>query len=175
MGLSTDEWVDYLVDDLGVRRPKEKVAGDVIDGMASSYASSLPLIDGAPDAVRNLASKWRLAIASGSPARLIEAVLNGASIRDCIDVYVSSDEVPAGKPQPDVYLEAARRLDVDPRDCAVVEDSTNGIKAAHAAGAMVVAIPSRPFPPDPSTLGLADVVLPDIRQLTPDVVSGLGR
>ena len=123
--------------------------------------------------LRKLAANWRLGIASGSPARLIGAVLSGAWIRDCIELYVSSDEVRAGKPQPDVYLEAARRLDVDPRDCAIVEDSTNGIKAAHAAGAMVIAIPSRPFPPERTTLRLADVVLPDIRQLTPDVVSGL--
>lgn len=175
MGLSTEEWVAYLVEDLGVRRPKQEVAAEVIASMASNYASNLPLIEGAADAVRNLATRWRLAIASGSPARLIEAVLRGASIRDCIDAYVSSDEVRAGKPQPDVYLEAAHRLDIDPRDCAVVEDSTNGIKAAHAAGALVIAIPSRPYPPDQSTLRLADVVLPDIRQLTPDVVSGLGR
>jgi beta-phosphoglucomutase-like phosphatase (HAD superfamily) len=86
---------------------------------------------------------------------------------------VSSEEVVRGKPAPDVYLEAAARLDHDPGDCAAVEDSANGIRAALAAGLRVVAVPNRAYPPDDDVLDEADVVLPDLDGLTPDVVRRL--
>jgi HAD superfamily hydrolase (TIGR01509 family) len=80
---------------------------------------------------------------------------------------VSSEEVARGKPAPDVYLEAARRLGVDPADGLAVEDSENGIRSAHAAGLRVVAIPNPHFPPAPDALALADEVLPSLERLTP--------
>jgi len=174
MGLSTKAWVDYLVDDLGVHRPKNLVAQEVIARMEASYGSHLPLIGGAADAARKLGGRWRLGIASGSPRTLIEAVLEGAGIFSSIEAYVSGDEVMAGKPAPDVYIETARRLGVAPQDCIVVEDSTNGIKAGRAAGALVVAIPNRLFPPDPATLKTVDAVLPEIKNLTPEWLSQKG-
>ena len=80
---------------------------------------------------------------------------------------VSSEEVDRGKPAPDVYLEAARRLGVDPGDCAAVEDSHNGILSAHPAGMRTIAIPNAAFPPG-DALAKADEVLDSIDDLFPD-------
>lgn len=173
MGLSTREWVRYLTTDLGVKLTDEEVANQVIDEMTREYNHSLPLVPGATAAVWQLASSWPLAIASGSPLLLIDAVVDGASLRAAFQVLLSSDEVASGKPEPDVYLEGARRLNVNPERCAVVEDSSNGIRSAAAAGAAIVAIPNRMSPPDESVLAMADLVLADIHQLTPHVISML--
>jgi HAD superfamily hydrolase (TIGR01509 family) len=173
MGLSTGEWARYLTADLGVKLAEEEVADQVIEAMRNDYDRHLPLVPGAASAVHQLAAEWPLAVASGSPMLLIEAVLGGASIRDAFKVLVSCDEVAAGKPAPDVYLEAARRLNVRAERCVVVEDSSNGIKSAAAAGAAIIAIPNRMYRPDESVLGLVDVVLSDIEQLTSQAISSL--
>jgi HAD superfamily hydrolase (TIGR01509 family) len=173
MGLSTREWAHYLTADLGVQMSGDEVAFHVIEEMKADYERNLPLIPGAAAAVRELSSKWPLAVASGSPLSLIEAVLEGASIRGAFQFLVSCDEVAAGKPAPDVYLEAARRLEVSVERCVVVEDSSNGIKAAASAGASIIAIPNRMFSPDESVLGVANTVLADIKYLTPQAVARL--
>jgi beta-phosphoglucomutase-like phosphatase (HAD superfamily) len=88
---------------------------------------------------------------------------------------VSSDEVARGKPEPDVYLEAARRLGVDPRDCLVVEDSLNGVRAATAAGMTTVLVPNQSIPPAPGADELADAVLDRLADLDPSAVATLRR
>jgi len=174
MGVSTAAWVDYLVSDLGVRLPPDEVAKRVIGELLADSSRQLPLLPGAVEAVRGLATELRLAVASGSPISLIDAVLRGASIRGLFEVVVSSDEVAAGKPAPDVYFEACSRLGVEPSRCVVVEDSANGIRSAAAAGTRIIAIPNRRYPPESEALRLAHAVLPDIRALTPEVMTRLG-
>jgi HAD superfamily hydrolase (TIGR01509 family) len=173
MGLSTRAWARYLTADLGVTLPEEEVAKQVIEEMKRDYGHTLPLVRGAVPVVRELATNWRLAVASGSPMSLIEAVLDGGSIRGEFQVLVSTDEVVAGKPAPDVYIETARRLKVRVERCVVVEDSSNGIKSAATAGARVIAIPNSAHPPDRETLSLAALVLADISSLTAEVVRSL--
>ena len=175
MGLSTREWAHYLTADLGVQMSDDEVADQLIEEMKADYDRNLPLVPGAAAAVRELSARWPLAVASGSPLSLIDAVLEGASIRGEFQLLLSCDEVAAGKPAPDVYLEAARRLKVSVERCVVVEDSSNGIKSAASAGASIIAIPNRMYPPDESVLGLAAAVLADIKHLTPQAVSRLDR
>jgi len=100
-------------------------------------------------------------------------VLDAAGIAALFATTVSSEEVARGKPSPDVYLEAARRLGVEPRLCAAIEDSGNGIRAAHAAGMPVIALPNTHYPPPDEALALAEVVLASIHELRPAVVTGL--
>lgn len=114
MGMSTPEWSAYLVESLGVPGPAERVAEEVIARVADAYGDEPPLIDGAVEAVRAVAERRPLAIASSSPPRLIEAILDAAGLRDSFRATVSSEEVARGKPAPDVYLEACRRLGVEP-------------------------------------------------------------
>jgi len=132
----------------------------------------LPLIDGAIDAVHRLAEAFTLGVASSSNRPLIDAVLDGSGIAGCFAVVVSSEEVARGKPAPDVYLEAAQRLGREPARCAAVEDSSNGLRAAHAAGMRVIAFPNTHYPPAPDALALANVIVHSPHDLTPALVRG---
>jgi HAD superfamily hydrolase (TIGR01509 family) len=172
MGMSSVEWSRYMADALGVPGTPEEINAAIVERMLARYGEAPPLIPGAVEAVRRCAARWPLAVASSSNPELIEVVLDAAGLHDVIPVVVSSQEVPRGKPAPDVYLEAARRLDVDPHACAAVEDSHNGIRSAKAAGMRVLAIPNPHFPPDPEALADADVVLHAIGELTPEVIEG---
>ena len=171
MGMSSVEWSRYMHDTLEVPLPPEEINEQVVQRVADLYRERLPLLPGAVEAVRSLAPEWPLGLASSSNRPLIDLVLELARIADCFKATVSSEEVERGKPAPDVYLEAARRLEVDPGHCAAVEDSTNGIKSAHAAGMAVIAVPNHDFPPDPDALRLASVTLDSLTDLTPELVS----
>jgi HAD superfamily hydrolase (TIGR01509 family) len=172
MGMSSPEWSRYMHERIGLAEPPEEINDEVVSRMLERYRGELPLIDGAVDAVRRLASDFRLAIASSSNRPLIEAVLETAGIAGEFDVTVSSEEVARGKPAPDVYLEAARRLGVAPERCAAVEDSSNGLRSAHAAGMRVLAIPNAHYPPAPDALAHADAVVASPAELTAELVRG---
>jgi HAD superfamily hydrolase (TIGR01509 family) len=172
MGMSSVEWSRYMADRLGVPGTPEEINAAIVERMLERYGEAPPLIPGAVEAVRRCAERWPLAVASSSNPELIEVVLDVAGLHDVIPVVVSSQEVARGKPAPDVYLEAARRLGVEPQLCAAVEDSHNGIRSAKAAGMRVVAIPNPHFPPDETALAQADVVLHSIDELTPEAIEG---
>jgi HAD superfamily hydrolase (TIGR01509 family) len=172
MGMSSPEWSRYMHDELGLRESPQQLNDEVVRRMLERYRESLPLIDGAVEAVRRLASAFTLGVASSSNRPLIDAVLDGAAIAGCFAAVVSSEEVARGKPAPDVYLEAARRLGVEPAQCAAVEDSSNGLRAAHAAGMRVLAVPNAHYPPAPDALALADAVARSVHELTPELVRG---
>jgi HAD superfamily hydrolase (TIGR01509 family) len=173
LGMSSPEWSRYLRDELGVPLSVEEINAAVVATLERRYRESLPLIPGAVDAVRRIAEGWQLGLASSSNREIIDLVLEHAGLTDAFAVTVSSEEVARGKPAPDVYLEAARRLGAGPARCVAIEDSSNGLRSAAAAGTAVVAIPNREFPPDPDALALADVVLGSIEELTADVVRRL--
>ena len=168
IGMSSIEWSTYMHDELGVPPSPDEISATVVSRLAKLYNEQLPLIPGAREAVIRLAGEWPLALASSANRSIIDLVLNVAGLTDCFAATVSSEEVPQGKPAPDVYLEAARRIGVPAGECAAVEDSSNGLRSAAAAGALVIAIPNREFPPDSDALARAAVVLQSIDQLTPE-------
>jgi HAD superfamily hydrolase (TIGR01509 family) len=170
MGMSSTEWSRYMHDVVGVPEPPEEINRQVVRRMLARYSEQLPLIDGAVDAVKRIAAQWPLGLASSSNRRLIDHVLELAGLAPYFAVTVSSEEVERGKPAPDVYLEAARRLGVEPSHSVAIEDSASGIRSAHAAGMHVIAIPNRAFPPPAEVLELASVVLDSIKELDPEVV-----
>jgi HAD superfamily hydrolase (TIGR01509 family) len=172
MGMSTGEWARYLSHDLGVQRTPEQVAADVVEQMVQRYARRVPLIPGADRVVRELAAIWPLGLASSSPARLIDAAL-ATGLADAFAVRLSADEVARGKPAPDVYRAVAARLGASAASCVAVEDSSNGVRAAAAAGMSVAAVPRPRYPLDPDARGRAAVVLADIAELTPQVIRSL--
>ncbi len=171
MGMSSVEWSRYMHDELGVSDPPEEISKEVVRRLAEVYRERLPLIDGAVEAVERLAAHWPLGLASSSNRELIDLVLELSGLARFFQVTVSSEEVQHGKPAPDVYLEAARGLGVPPENCAAVEDSRNGIRAAKAAGMRVIAIPNPHFPPGEEALALADVTLASLAELTPSTVA----
>jgi HAD superfamily hydrolase (TIGR01509 family) len=171
MGMSSTEWSRYMHDVIGLAEPPEEINAEVVRRLLARYRESLPLMPGAVAAVERLAAEWPLGLASSSNREVIDAVLELAGIAHLFRATVSSEEVEHGKPAPDVYLEAARRLGVDPTSCAAVEDSANGIRSARAAGMRVIAIPNPHYPPSEDVLALADVVLHSLDELTPESVS----
>ena len=171
MGMSSPEWSRYMHDVVGLAESPDQIAEEVVRRMETRYRERLPLIAGAREAVERLAARWPLGLASSSNRPLIDLALELGGLAPFFTVTVSSEEVARGKPAPDVYLEAVRRLGVEPARAAAVEDSANGLRSAHAAGLRVVAIPNAHFPPDEEALALADTVLDSLADLTPDVIA----
>ena len=100
-----------------------------------------------------------MAVASGSSREAIAAVLTGTGLDAHLHTVVSADEVAHGKPAPDVFLEAARRLGAAPSDCVVLEDAAPGAAAAHAAGMRCIAIPYVPAQVDAPAFATAGLLL----------------
>ncbi|MBK1784632.1 HAD family hydrolase [Prauserella cavernicola] len=164
-GMSTPEWARYLVAELGIRLTAEQAAKTVIDEMARRYEGRPPVLPGAEDTVRAVAERYPVAIASSSPPVLIQSFLHATDLTGIVGVAVSSEQVAAGKPAPDVYLEAASQLGVEPGACVAVEDSTNGLRSALAAAMTVIGVPNPHFPPDPQVLAQATRTLKSITEL----------
>ena len=171
MGMSSVEWSRYLHEVAGVPDDPETINEEVVRRMLVAYRQRLPLIDGAVAAVQRLAARYRLGLASSSNRTLIDAVLDLAGVAQYFEATVSSEEVARGKPAPDVYLEAARRLGVEPVRCVAVEDSHAGIRSAKSAGMQVISIPNPTYPPDADSLAQADVTIRSLDDLTPGLVT----
>jgi len=174
MGMSSIEWSTYMHDALEVDLPPEEISQAVVARLEELYRERLPLLPGAREGVGRLARRWPLGLASSANRPIIELVLDLAGLRSLFGATVSSEEVARGKPAPDVYLEAARRLDLPPTTCAAIEDSTNGLLAAAAAGMTVIAVPNREFPPREDALSLASAVLGSLAELEPGLIVELG-
>lgn len=172
-GMSAPEWTAYLRDELQVPGDPEEIGRRVVAEMLDGYRAHLPLVPGAVAAVESLARVFPLGLASSSNREVIDAVLDATGIATRFAATVSSEEVARGKPSPDVYLETARRLRTPPESCAAIEDSSNGLRSAAAAGMAVVAVPSRDFPPAPDALALAGATVDSLVEVTPALIAGL--
>lgn len=170
MGMSPPEWSVYLRDRVGIPLSAERIRAEVVRQLVADYERDRPFFPGAIDAVRGLSKRWPIGIASSSGRDLIDLVVRLADLGDAVAVTVSAVEAGRGKPAPDVYLRAAELLGTEPRACAAVEDSSNGIRAGKNAGMRVIAIPTAAFPAAPDALALADTVLTSIGELTPAAV-----
>jgi len=173
MGMSTEEWAEYLGGELIGGLNAEYVAYEVVDRMSRRYAEKLPLMPGATEAVRRLAEDWTLGLSSSSPRALIDLVLGRIGVASLFKATVSTEEVDRGKPAPDGYLSVARKIEVPPELCAAIEDSSNGLRSASAAGMRVIAVPHPRYPPAPDALALAAYVAKGLDDVTPAVVSNL--
>jgi HAD superfamily hydrolase (TIGR01509 family) len=173
MGMSTAEWAAYLCGELGVDRPPEVVAAEVLERMAERYGQRPPLLDGALAAVQRLAERWPLGLASSSSRGLIDLVLAVSGLASWFRATVSTEEVARGKPAPDAYLEVAARLGADPGACVAVEDSSNGVRSAATAGMRVIAAPSPRYPLDGDAVSRAAAILGGLDDLTAAIVDDL--
>jgi HAD superfamily hydrolase (TIGR01509 family) len=173
MGMSSLEWSRYMRERLGIQRPVEQINREVVRRMEHLYRTKLPLLPGAVESVRALQACWPLGLASSSNREIIDLVLELAGLADAFVATVSSEEVDRGKPAPDVYLEAARRIGVRGERCIAVEDSSNGLRAAAAAGMTVIAVPNPHYPPDEDAITLAAASIGTLEELTPELVRHL--
>ncbi len=173
IGMSSPEWSSYMHDRLGVPLAPEEINRGVVARMEERYRSELPLLPGAVEAVRRLAAHWPEALASSANREIIDLVLELSGLADAFAVTVSSEEVGRGKPAPDVYLAAAHRLGVPAKAAVAVEDSSNGLRSAAAAGMTTIAIPNPHYPPSPDALTLAAARISTLHELTPELVASL--
>ena len=175
LGMSAPEWSAYMRDDLAVEHAAEEIDAEVVKRLLEGYRARLPLLPGAVEAVERLARRWPLGLASSSNLEVIDVVMEAGGLGRHFRTWVSSEEDARGKPAPDVFLEAARRMEVDPGACAAVEDSHNGILAAAAAGMAVLALPNHEFAPGEEALARATRVLGSLDELTPETVEAAVR
>jgi HAD superfamily hydrolase (TIGR01509 family) len=173
MGMSSPEWSAYMHDELGVPMSVDEINRAVVDRMKEHYREQLPLLPGAVEVVRSLHRRWPLALASSANREIIDFALDAAGLAGEFRATVSSEEVEHGKPAPDVYLEAARRLGVQPERCVAIEDSSNGLRSAAAAGMAVIAVPNEHYPPSDDALALAAAVVHSLPEITPELVESL--
>jgi HAD superfamily hydrolase (TIGR01509 family) len=166
MGANSAAWSRIMRDRLRLDLPDADIERVIVDAVVARYRDEgAPVIPGAVETVRRIAASRPVAIASSAHPAVIAAALDATGLAGTFPVVVSSDEVAHGKPAPDVYLEAARRLGVDPSACLVVEDSINGVRAARAAGMTVVLVPNASVPPAPGAAEAADLVLDRLADL----------
>jgi HAD superfamily hydrolase (TIGR01509 family) len=170
MGMSSTEWSRYMHGELGLSESPEELNRLVVEQMQERYRERLPVVDGAVEAVRRIGARWPLGLASSSNRPLIDLALQRMDVSELFQGTVSSEEVERGKPAPDVYLEVAGRLNVNPENVVAIEDSANGIRSAKAAGMRVIAVPNPHFPPPDDVLAEAEIVLESLEELTPGAV-----
>jgi HAD superfamily hydrolase (TIGR01509 family) len=174
-GMSTAEWSAYLTDAVGIPAEPKQVAATVVERMASQYHARLPLLPGAVEVVQRLGRRWPLGLASSSPRRLIDIVLESTGLAQWFQVSISTEEVGAGKPSPVVYQTVVERLGVEPAQAIAIEDSSNGLRSAAAAGLGVLAVPHAAFPPTGDALALADVIVDSLDEITVELVASISR
>jgi HAD superfamily hydrolase (TIGR01509 family) len=174
MGMSSSEWSRYLHDRLGARADPTEIVRRVERRVLAALQDDVPWIAGARQAVERLGAALPVGIASSANRSVIDLAVERGNLGRFVQVSVSSEEVEHGKPQPDVYLEAARRLGRPPAEGVAVEDSTNGLYSAAGAGFAVIAFPNRRFPPDAAALELAADVIASLDELTVERV-GVAR
>ena len=175
MGDNSRQWSSYITRTWRLTVSPEQIFREVLDDMMASYNSGLRVLPGAVSAVTRMGERYPLAVASSSPRELIETALRLTGLRDAFQVLSSSDDVEHGKPSPDVYLLAARRLNVSASTCAAIEDSSNGIRSAVAAGMATIAVPHAAYPPAHEALALARRVLAHLDELSLSLVESLDR
>lgn len=164
IGMRTAEWANSIHNDLGVALPPSEIARLVVDGVVAEL-KHVPILPGAEAALKRVSRDVRLGLATSAARPVAETVLANTGWRKFFEVVVSADDVARGKPAPDVYLRALELMSADPAQTEAVEDSTNGIRAAYAAGLRVIAVPNREFPPTAEALALATRVIPNLDAL----------
>jgi HAD superfamily hydrolase (TIGR01509 family) len=160
MGVPTQFWIDYLYKKVNGTKTKEELLHGVTDRMKNLYKNGeIELMPGAKEALVLAKENYKVGLATGSYKQLMEISLEVNNWQNIFDVILSSDDLERGKPFPDIYIEVMKRLNVEPNQSVVLEDSRDGIKAGVAAGTHVIAIPSKEVEVPNDVLNSADFVI----------------
>jgi HAD superfamily hydrolase (TIGR01509 family) len=173
MGRNTIEWAHVMKERLQLDWTVQEIMDDTIRRVLEQYDERLPLRAGAIGAVERMASRYIIALASGSPTRVIDHAMERSGLDKWLQIRVYGDDIPNGKPAPDIYLEALRLINVRPENAAGIEDSGNGVRSLHNAGMVVIASPSEGFDLAPDVLALADTVVAHMDEITVELVEKL--
>ena len=172
MGASTQAWVDYIYDLANKKLTKDEILFGVTDRMKLYYSNGeIGLMPGANEALDLAKKNYRVGLASGSYKDLIHRAVKRNNWEHIFDEILSGDDMERGKPSPDIYLEVMKRLNVQPSESVVLEDSTDGIKAGVAAGANVIAVPSKDVPVLQEVLDSAALVIDSLIELSDTLIN----
>ncbi|MBT5016252.1 HAD family phosphatase [Candidatus Peregrinibacteria bacterium] len=139
MGMKLSEYFGAIGKEFGIELPVKEIIKKHSETLRGYYSGKFPIVPHAPEVLRELSKKFPMALATSTRRRLAELYLERLGVTDCFQAIVGGDDVPHAKPDPGIFLLAAEKLGVDPRDTIVIEDSTHGIHAGKAAGATVIA------------------------------------
>ncbi|MBN1962999.1 MAG: HAD family phosphatase [Anaerolineae bacterium] len=173
MGRNTVEWARVMQERLGIAMPVQDIIDDMIRRVIARYDERLPLRPGALEAVRLAAAHYRVGLASGSPTPVIQVAMQRSGLDRAFQVMVYGDDIPRGKPAPDIYQEALRQLGVAAEEAVGIEDSANGVRALKAAGMWAIAAPSPGFDLPDDVQALADRLIDSLEEFSLDLVRGL--
>ena len=175
MGRSTVGWATVMQEKLALDEAIDEIIAEMKARVIEHYEARMPTRPGALESVSHMQQHFRVGLASGSPTEIIKAVLNITGLDQIFEVMIYGDDVPRGKPAPDIYLEALKALGVSPAVSLGIEDSTNGLRSLKAAGMFAVAAPSPDFPLPDNVLALADAHISTLEDFTVDLVRQIER
>ena len=171
LGVSYRLAVEFYKKKFGINAPTEELMKRRGEIATEFFASSVGLFPNAKRVLEELGEmKLRLAVATSSVSASARPFLDRHRITGFFDVIITGDEIERGKPEPDIYLRAAEKLDMPANECLVIEDSLSGIAAAKAAKMRVAAIPDRRFVDPREYEKEADYLLNDLSEI-PALVS----
>ena len=175
MGRSTIGWARVMQDRLQLDDSIDEIIVDMKARVIAHYEERMPTRPGALESVRHMKEYFRIGLASGSPTEIIKAVMRITELDLVFEVMVFGDDIPRGKPAPDIYLEAMSRLGVAPQAAAGIEDSANGLRSLKAAGMLAVAAPSPDYPLAEDVLALADAHIVSLEDFNVDLIRQIER
>ncbi|MEM9777604.1 MAG: HAD family phosphatase, partial [Chloroflexota bacterium] len=164
MGVSTEEWTTYMIERLSLTISPADVQERIIGAMEDLYRERIPFFPGALELIQWAHANYPTAVASGSPRRLIDAVTGAPELEGLFKLTLAADEVGKGKPDPAVYLETAKMLNIAPENCVVLEDSGNGVLSGVRAGMYTINVPDERFPPSPEKQKEAHAICTDLSE-----------
>ena len=173
MGRSTMGWARVMQTQLALDESLDDIIAEMKARVIAQYEARMPTRPGALDAVARMSERYRVGLASGSPTEIIKAVLRITGLDQIFEVMVYGDELPRGKPAPDIYFEALKRLAVAPGRSLGIEDSANGLRSLKAAGMYAVAAPSPGYPLAADVLALADAHISTLEDFTIELVQSI--
>ncbi len=156
MGRSTVGWATVMQEKLQLDESTDNIIAEMKGRVIAHYERRMPTRLGAIESVLRMQQHFRVGLASGSPTEIIKAVLHITGLDRVFEVVIYGDDIPRGKPAPDIYLEAMAQLGVLPHVTVGIEDSANGLRSLKAAGMAAVAAPSPDFPLPAEILAIAD-------------------
>lgn len=174
VGLNQRDSGRLLVDTFNLEETVEEIINERISILTSIYEKELEVIPALGPLLEQLGDEgYRLAVASSSPLRVVNFVLDMFSLHHHFLAVVSGESVGNGKPHPDIYIHTAERLGAAPAECVAIEDSINGLRSAKGAGMYCIAIPDKRLTAE--QFGSADVILDSLDELTPETIKSLGK
>lgn len=170
MGRSTIGWAEVMKDKLNLDESVDDIIVEMKQRVIAHYEERMPTRPGAIESVKHMKEHFRVGLASGSPTEIIKAVLRITGLDQIFEVMIYGDDIPKGKPAPDIYLEAMKQLGVTPVVTVGIEDSANGIRSLKAAGMVAVAAPSPDFQLSDDILALVDAHITTLEDFNIDLI-----